>query len=213
VSFSAGVAQIDRPYFLGSYAQSPNGRFTIMWADSSSEAAVLMEDGPKIRGNYVLLDDRSIALTGRVEEPYCGCVADNGTFAIAGTVDLTQLASRMRVFSIDGSVLLSRKFGALPECVAVSSDGHYVAYQVCNSDHPRDGGKLTVIDVITRGTLIKKRPEGGRAVALRFEPDGRVLVAECERGGNERFDLGEATPIPPPQSGSLPSAHDTPGTA
>jgi hypothetical protein len=144
----------------------------------------MSEDGPKVRGNYVLTDGLSIIRSGRVEEPSCGCVANTGTFALASLVDHSGLTSRLRVFSPDGTALLSRKFSALPESVGISSDGCYVAYQVANSNVEAASGKLSFFDLTSTTLAWKRKPPHGWAEEYQFDVGARVLHVKTNLGSS-----------------------------
>jgi hypothetical protein len=180
VEVDDGLMSVPAARFFGQCSSSPSGHYHLAWGPRSSASDGLDGAGA---GIVVLAHSSKVAYARALPGPTEGSVADDGTFAIAGSpVSGTdsELRSTFSAFSAAGQRLLHRDVGALVLNTGISQDGRYAVVQLCNSDTD-DGGKLFLFDLLQQEELFAIWPETGwtrigydfdtaqQTVALRFE--------------------------------------------
>jgi hypothetical protein len=179
------IPQLD---FYGPYSRSENGVFTLAWcdADPASGHAGNRTEG---RGPFVLLRDDKIVISGSIERPHDGKVANNGIFILNDVMFRRELNGTFYAFSPDGTEILSHRFEANLHNNGLSKDGEFAVCQLCNSPS-RDGGTLAFFDLGHRSLLWQIEPEDGWADSYAFDTVKRELTLAYEGQGESRYSFG-----------------------
>lgn len=164
------VIEISKLDFVGRYSKSRNGQWIVGWGDAD---------------RYVLYsnESRQIVVTGTLETPNNGAVANNGTFLIESSRHGGDLNGTLCIFGSDGQVIVKRSFAAILFNSALSSDGAWAICQTCNNPKHDDGNRLTAFDLTYPTELFSVHPETGWADEYGFSDDGsRFFVFQNELG-------------------------------
>jgi hypothetical protein len=167
------VREID---FTGQCAQSPNGRFTLLWRDRYILNDVLQG------GRYVLLDNRRLVLDEAMARPQDGKVANDGVFILNDWGSSEELAGTFHAFAPDGREILSRHFTANLLNNGLSDDGRLAVSQTCNAPGSSDSSILCVFDLVAGQEVASWSPQSGWADAYEFPAGGdRVRMLRRDR--------------------------------
>ncbi len=179
--------RIDALGFLGQFSSSPDGKYTLAWADRdpSGHRGGFREDG---HGSYVLACDDELILTGNMERPNDGRVANNGSFVLDDWLFGEGLKGIFYAIDKKGTVLVRHRFEANLLNAGISSDGAFAVCQTCNSDSP-DSGLLCCFDLGSGSLLWKVEPETGWAEDYSFDVAGQFLHLLCSKLGAFRYSL------------------------
>jgi hypothetical protein len=158
---------------FGPYAESPNGKYTLVWSDSDPSAGVGGYRQSEY-GSYALVHNDAVVCTGKLERPNDGKVANDGTFVLADWRFGDGLKSRLHGFSSDGQEILRHEFSANMFNTGLSDTGKYAVAQLANSPS-EDGGCLAFFDLSEGEVLWKKVPETGWADSYRFDEERRKI--------------------------------------
>lgn len=169
--------------FIGLRARSPNGRFTLAWADSGLDQSRF--------GRYLLLDGKRVIVEGRMPRPNDGVVTDGGVFILNDWGGLETLSGTFHAFGADGNTLVSRHFMANLFNNGISADGRFAACQTANAPGA-DGNRLTVFDLEAGGEIGGFQPESGWAKDYAFFPETRRIRLLYDDGGAFDYDFGGA---------------------
>lgn len=213
---SLNTVEILSPPFFGIYASSPNRQYAIAWADANISEGIV---GYRKRGRgiFCLLSGQNILLSGKLQRPNDGAVANNGTFVISDYLFTDKLAGRVYVFDSKANLLLQSRVKANLLNSGISDNGLYICFQTCCADH-EDGNSLFVYDVgaaklISQITLpcswassykfdeakqiIHLIMANGRSYRIAFDgsfldKDRWTYDRECEATGVEALELAKA---------------------
>jgi predicted transcriptional regulator len=94
-----------------------------------------------------LRGDGAILVTGRLERPQDGHVADNGTFILNDWMFGDGLNSRLCAFRADGQKLLEREFSANLGTSGISSDGRFAICQTAHAPGSPDSNRHFLFDL------------------------------------------------------------------
>jgi hypothetical protein len=167
------VREID---FSGQCAQSPNGRFTLLWRDRYT----LNDDLQG--GRYVLIDDGRLVLDEAMARPQDGKVANDGVFILNDWGSSEGLAGTFHAFAPDGREILARHFTANLFNNGLSDDGCLAVSQTCNAPGSPDSSILCVFDLVAGQEVACWSPQSGWADAYEFPAGGdRVRMLRRDR--------------------------------
>jgi hypothetical protein len=169
--------------FIGLRVRSPNGRFTLAWADGGPDQSRI--------GRYLLLDGKRVIVEGRIPRPNDGAVTDGGIFILNDWGASETLSGSFHAFDADGKTLVSRHFMANLFNNGVSADGHFAACQTANAPSA-DGNRLTVFDLQVGREIGGFQPESGWAKDYAFFPETRRIRLLYHDGGAFDYDFGGA---------------------
>ncbi|WP_247540327.1 tetratricopeptide repeat protein [Bradyrhizobium sp. 168] len=169
--------------FIGLRARSPNGRFTLAWADGGPDQSRI--------GRYLLLDGKRVIVEGRMPRPNDGVVTDGGVFILNDWGASETLSGTFHAFDVNGKTLVSRRFMANLFNNGVSADGHFAACQTANAPGA-DGNRLTVFDLQVGREIGGFQPESGWAKNYAFFPETRHIRLLYHDGGAFDYDFGGA---------------------
>ena len=156
--------------FMGQYAESPNGRFVLLWQDQ------VMINGTLRGGRYVLLDDARIVTDQPMVRPQHGKVADNGTCILNDWEGSDTLSGTFRAFAADGGEIVSCRYSANLLNNGLSPDGRLAVCQTCNAPGSPDSSVLCVFDLVEGGEIARWQPESGWANDYEFPGGDRVRM-------------------------------------
>lgn len=188
VKLFSGIMEISSTGFIGSYRQSASGRWIVGWSDSDGKGhGGFRERG---HGRYVLYDvhTKQIIVSGKLQRPNHGSVADNGTFILEDWHFGESLRSTLFAFSADGKELLKRKFNANMFNSGISSDGKWAICQTANNPDSNDGNCLTAIDLRASSELFSVTPMTGWADEYDFLDDGSRFTVIIKDIGRFSYD-------------------------
>lgn len=183
--FSENLVTIDELDFIGHFSKSPNGRFRLIWSDRNPEGTV---GGYRTSGHgrWALLDDDRLLVSGQLERPNEGKVADSGTFILHDWLFGDGLNGRFVAYRPDGSEIVARDFAANLFTNGLSADGHFAICQTAHSPGSEDGCKLVLFDLGVGEEIVRWEPETtqwvenyefdvpGRSVFLHHQDDERL---------------------------------------
>jgi hypothetical protein len=180
LGFASDIINIPSRNFFGQSSKSPNGRFTIAWADGGPNRVR--------RGGYIFLDRGKIVAEGKMARPNDGKVADNGVFILNDWGAMETLNGTFAAFRPDGTLLLSRKFKANLFNNGLSADGRWAACQTANAPSD-DGGCLSVFDLSAGKEVGAWQAESGWASFYEFPGDGRTICLGYGDRGTFAYSL------------------------
>lgn len=184
IAFVGGMMEVSSANFFGPYAISPSGRWALGWRDADTSAG---RGGHRSKGHgtYLLYDIESdrIAVTGKLERPNQGAVADSGTFILQDWHFGEGLQGTFVAFTPDGHILHKRRFHANLYNGALSTDGAWAICQTANNSDHEDGNRLTAFDLQQGTELFSVQPYSGWADGYEFSADGsRITVVHNDLG-------------------------------
>lgn len=156
----SGIVSIESLDFVGTSSESPDGRFTIAFSNTF--------------GSYVLAKSGIVICQGKLERPWDGHVANNGTFVIVDWLLGSGLESEFWAFDLAGGILFRQRFQANAVNAGISDSGDYAVIQLSNSE-TADGGKLMFVDLRRQAILWQKRPESRWASSYVFDDKAQTL--------------------------------------
>jgi hypothetical protein len=173
--------------FFGQYSSSPDGSYTIAWADRdpSGRRGGFRESG---HGTYVLVCNGELVLTGKMERPNDGRVANNGSFVLNDWLFGEGLKGIFYGIDKNGTVLVKHRFEANLFNNGISPDGRFAVCQTCNSD-TSDSGLLWCFDLTSGALLWKVQPPTGWAEDYSFDPARHTLYLHYSKLGVFRYSL------------------------
>jgi hypothetical protein len=183
------TVHIEGTSFVGRYAKSPNGRYTLIWRDGNDEGTCggARESG---HGRYMLIDGDNIRCEGRTERPNDGLVSDIGLFILNDWHFTTgELKGTFCAFRPNGDELIRRRFNANLLNSGLARDGTHAVCQTCNSDDPDDSAVLVVFDLEAGEELFRWRAESGWAKGYEFSDDGSRIVLIYPEGRKYAYSL------------------------
>jgi tetratricopeptide (TPR) repeat protein len=173
--------------FFGPYSESENGKFLIAWSDADREKGIggFRESG---EGSYILAEDTVVLISGRLQRPNDGKVANNGTFIINDWMFGEGLKGTFYAFDKLGNQLVQHRFTANLFNNGIAEDGRFAVCQCANSD-TEDGGALAFFDFEKGILLWKIHPESGRAESYYFDCEKKELLLRCRERGEYRYSF------------------------
>lgn len=187
LEFTGRMVRISSLDFFGVFSKSPDGKYLLAWrdADPVGRRGGYRESG---EGDYVLVHNEDIVVTGRMERPNDGKVADNGTFILSDWRFGDQLRSTFYAFNHQGQRLLSHEFGANALNSGLSPDGRFAVHMTAGGDHP-DANKMTLFDLTDRELLWSLRPISGVPTSYAFDTVEALLWLEYEGKGRYAYSM------------------------
>ncbi|MFC1999486.1 hypothetical protein ACFLXE_01855 [Chloroflexota bacterium] len=173
--------------FFGHYSTSPDGQYILSWADTdqSGQRGGFRDSG---HGSYVLAYEDQLILTGNMERPNDGRVANNGNFVINDWMFGEGLKGIFYAIDKNGTVLIRHVFKANLLNTGISPDGVFAVCQTCHSDTP-DGNLLCLFDLCVGKMLWYINPETGWAQDYSFYIEQSVIHVQHEAFGEFRYNL------------------------
>jgi len=113
-------------------------------------------------------------LSGKMQRPNDGRVADNGTFVLNDWMFGEGLKGTFYAIDRQGNVVTRKLFQANLFNNGISSDGRFAVCQTCNSDNA-DSGILCFFDLLAGAILWAKPPESGWADSYEFDVEKELL--------------------------------------
>ncbi len=165
---------IDSLGYHGQYVQSKNGRFILSWADCELGGG---RGGARAsgEGTFILLDQGSLILRGRMPRPNDGLVSDVGVFAISDWGFSPSEATVFHVTSPTGDSLIRQRIRAGIASSGISDDGLFAVCQTYDSDCEAHSGKLWFFDVSKRVLSWRKPVVAGLAEGYEFDTANGVM--------------------------------------
>ncbi|WP_420475250.1 hypothetical protein [Noviherbaspirillum sp. ST9] len=184
IEFIGGMMEVRSADFFGPYALSRSERWALGWRDADISAG---QGGHRSKGHgtYLLYDTESdrIAVTGKLERPNKGAVADNGTFILQDWHFGDGLQGTFMAFTSAGHILHKRHFNANLYNGALSIDGASAICQTANNPNHDDGNRMTAFDLRQGIELFSVQPRTGWADEYEFSADGsRITVVHNDLG-------------------------------
>lgn len=169
-SYGGRIVSVPALDMMGQQARSPNGRFTLIWQDTTRAA-----NGRDLRGRYVLLDDGAVAVDGRMDRPQDGKVSDVGTFILNDWGARDELAGSFTTFAADGRPIMSRSYAANLLNNGLSADGTLAVCQTCNAPGSPDSSILEIFDLQAGTAIARWTAESGWADGYEFPAGGTTI--------------------------------------
>lgn len=174
--------------FFGPYSESENGKFLVAWSDADRERGIggFRESG---QGSYILAEDTVVLISGRLQRPNDGKVANNGTFIINDWMFGEGLKGTFYAFDKLGNQLVQHRFTANLFNNGIAEDGRFAVCQCANSD-TEDSGVLAFFD-LNKGLLLWKiQPESRCADSYHFDCEGKEILLRYRERGEYRYSFG-----------------------
>jgi hypothetical protein len=186
VRYRDSFVEINAQNFFGPYNKSPNERYTIAWSDATNDGA---HGGARTSGlgRYLLLESDTILVTGRMERPNDGRVANNGTFILNDWGFDSGLSGTFGAFTVDGQKIVSRNFKANLYNNGLSSSGRWAVCQTCNSPDEHDSSLLTVFDLAEGNVISSWQPTSGWASSYEFDEERKEISLNYPKLGIFRY--------------------------
>ncbi|HUT17416.1 MAG TPA: hypothetical protein VMW84_03870 [Acidobacteriota bacterium] len=181
----ANFVSVDSTHFFGPYSESENGKFLVAWSDTDREKGIggFRERG---EGSYILAEDTVVVISGRLQRPNDGKVANNGTFIINDWMFGEGLKGTFYAFDKLGNQLVQHRFTANLFNNGIAEDGRFAVCQCANSD-TEDGRILAFFDLVKGILLWKIYPITGWADSYRFDPEKKELILRYREKGEYRY--------------------------
>ncbi len=158
------VPEID---FVGQYAVSPNGKFTLGWGHRKYEYKIL------------LVTDGTLAWWKPIRPCWRGKVADNGTGAIVYEPATNELKRVVFLIDRDGRSRLERSFGVAVYSLALSVDGSLLCFNTGKAGDPEEAERLFVYWTAESARLLFSTSFDGAEVAkIRSEGSSFIITAD-----------------------------------
>jgi len=168
--------------------QSPNGVYILAWSDAET---VLTRRGEyrQRKGSYALFENEDLILSGKLQRPNDGKVADNGNFIFNDW--MFQIHEKGTFYAIDrnGETLIRKRFRANLFRNELSLDGRFAVCQTANSDND-DGARLTFFDLKARDILWHCHPPDWGTDSYEFDADKEILYLKYRDGSIFRYSFG-----------------------
>jgi hypothetical protein len=181
----ANFVSVDSTNFFGPYSESENGKFLVAWSDTDKEKGIggFRERG---EGSYILAEDTVVVISGRLQRPNDGKVANNGTFIINDWMFGEGLKGTFYAFDKLGNQLVQHRFTANLFNNGIAEDGRFAVCQCANSD-TEDGRILAFFDLVKGILLWKIYPITGWADSYRFDAEKNELILRYREKGEYRY--------------------------
>lgn len=174
--------------FFGPYSESENRKFLVAWSDADRKKGIggFRESG---EGSYILAEDTVVLISGRLQRPNDGKVANNGTFIINDWMFGEGLKGTFYAFNKLGNQLVQHRFTANLLNNGIAEDGRFAVCQCANSD-TEDSGVLALFDLNKGMLLWKIQPESGWADSYHFDCEGKKILLCYREKGEYRYSFG-----------------------
>jgi hypothetical protein len=186
--FGHNLVSIDALDFIGHQAVSPNGRYRLIWADRTPDGS---RGGNRSEGHgswSLLLDDR-IVITGSLERPQEGRVADNGTVILHDGMFGEGLKGRLVAFAPDGTQLVTQQFAANLMSNGLSPDGKFAICQTANAPGSADSCRYMLFDLAAGRELARWEVETGWAEHYEWDCEDRRVYLCMKDGERVGYDF------------------------
>lgn len=187
--WSKDLIQIHSINFMGSCKKSKSGEWLICWRDGNSDGSIggHRDSG---HGRYVLynLIQNRVVVTGELERPQDGQVADNGTFSLEDWQFGGRLSGIFYVFSCSGEILIKKELNANIARSALSTDGKYAVCQTANNRDHEDGNTFHGFDVVNKAQLFSCHPETGWGDGYDFDTETPYFFVKVKNVGKFKYD-------------------------
>jgi hypothetical protein len=179
-------ARVNSMDFFGPYSESKNGKFLIAWSDADREKGIggFREGG---EGSYILAEDAVVVVSGRLQRPNDGKVADNGAFIINDWMFGEGLKGTFYAFDRLGNQLVQHRFAANLFNNGIAEDGTFAVCQCAFNSDTEDGGVLAFFELLKGILLWKTQPEPGWADSYGFDLERKELILRYREKGEYRY--------------------------
>lgn len=126
--------------FYGQTRTSPNGIYTVVYADSYED------NGRMKNGQLALVKERNLLFRKTLQRPAEANASDTGIVVCCDYTHSQELTGKFIVFDSMGEVLFSKKPTAIPGNCAVSADGTTALFETHSSDTD-DSDQVFIIDI------------------------------------------------------------------
>lgn len=182
----SGWLKIKRLDFFGQFSRSPDSRYMLAWRDERT--------GLRTWGQYLLLENNSVIVSGKMQRPNDGKVSNGGSFILNDWMfnKGETLAGTFYAFAPNGEVLLRKKFRANLNTNGLSDNGRFAYCDTCTSDCKAHSDKMFIFDLETKTLL--STIEGRAGQRCRFDVANRILSFINDDATECRYTL-EGNPL------------------
>lgn len=179
--FDHGLVRIPALDYFGPHAQSPGGRFHLLWLDRDPNGSI---GGHRYEGHgvWTLIDGTQVIATGRLERPQDGHVGDNGNFVLADWMFGDGLNGRLAAFDATGAPLIERMFSANIVNTGLSADGTVAICLTANAPGSQDSCRYFLFDLADGREFASWEPETGWADSYEFDTRNRTVFLQRNDG-------------------------------
>lgn len=147
--------------------------------------------GGRKDGVAVLVASAGLVWKKKLTRPMYAAVADDGT-CVVGDIQGNQLKSRLYIWAVDGTVLLSQEISANFWNVGISPDGSVAVCQTCNNRSHDDGNSLFVFDTRSGDLLSRSSTRTGWPNGYRFDTEQRSVTLTYKDGSEWHYGFDGA---------------------
>jgi hypothetical protein len=167
--------------------QSLNGVYILAWSDDET---TLTRTGKyrQQKGDYALFENGDLILSGKLQRPNDGKVANNGNFIFNDWMFQTHEKGTFYAIDRDGGTLIRKQFKANLFRNELSFDGKFAVCQTANSDND-DGATLTFFDLKARKILWQCHPPDWGTDSYEFDTDKEILYLKYQNGRIFRYSF------------------------
>lgn len=186
--FGHGLVSIHAIDFIGRQAKSPDGRYRLIWADRSPDRrhGGYRESG---HGTWSLLRDDHIVVSGKLERPQDGKVADNGTSILHDWMFGQGLQGRFVAFAHDGRTLIEKQVAANLMSNSLSADGRFAICQTANAPGSPDSCHYILFDIEGGQGMARWEVETGWAETYTWDLDKGCVYLCTKDGESVAYDF------------------------
>ncbi|KZX17193.1 hypothetical protein [Methanobrevibacter filiformis] len=184
--------KINKLNYFGFYNISENKKYIVSWLDCSEDRHKCgRRNGGK--GTYILCEDESVILKGKIERPNEGKVGNNGNFIFEDWLfnkdGINETGSICYGFNKNGRTILKHYLNSNIRESAISDDGNFAIFQTGYNESSLDGNKLYFFDLKENNLLwdisIKNMwPEG-----YIIKEHERIIYLDHGNGYKYKFDF------------------------
>lgn len=136
-----------------------------------------------------MAEDSVVVVSGRLERPHDGKVADNGVFIINDWMFGEGLKGTFYAFDRLGTQLVQHRFAANLFNNSIAKDGTFAICQCAFNSNTEDGGVLSFFDLLKGILLWKTQPEPGWADSYGFDLERKELILRYREKGEYRYSF------------------------
>jgi len=158
-------------HFHGGYSESPDGIFTVAYADGHCEGSG--DQGKWINGQVHLVKDNDLLWTKQLERPNDCAVSDNGVAIVEDWLrSKKSLGGKICIFDSKGELLFEKQFESNLSACGISRDGKHAVFSTAFPDN-----SIYLIDVESRVVLWRFKNTAKRvALGLSFSPENNEIL-------------------------------------
>lgn len=176
-------------YFHEIDPKSPNNRYRLKCLyphiiyDESNEQNI------KRYGEFRLYENNKLILSGEMEKPDRGTLADDGSFAIMDNLIERLDKYLFYVFDNEGNLLLKKTSDAFITYTYISANGKYAAFRTSNNWSSECGGKLFFFNLVTKELLFKTFFDNKWPENIDIDETNETITIYYDKNHSYRYDL------------------------